>query len=712
MRSQPAAAAAMGGEMASVTEGGTVDGPTGNYGSVEGPAASLGEAGQLPIHGLPKNKAEMQALAKLAMDVAKADLKAGIRDLPALLAPWALFCLCLAPVALMETMTLSYLSTALAGIVVIGFGLFSIGRAWKMLAFTCLVAAGLGLYLGFYDREKYLFPYYVYSRSPFHTDVLPSDLPDGYRDAGYIGFSQDSYVDASRGLGYRAGDLWCVAPIIGRQQLHAAGVQLNMQQSAGFWAVGKNCCQKRGTFQCGNSWSHAAHGGLAVFDVGRMDVPVIPTYKLAIAAAAQTYGLIMPEEPILIQWAEDPAVALAEIYGDAVNFVWLAAVVMLGIIPALGLTLSCFDLSLTCRESTEHWHPEEFQHMRFGVDFKPAEYSRELQLGLMHGRCYWSGEVIYDYMFHIANKHLYLGCLFCHPAHPLSKWERICIAMLVSLFIIFPVAAFSVNYGQTGLTRSFIILVCVTVPRNVLKLYLIQVVQQDTVLELEEGHHGEGGHTRKAFVWEVTFLFFCFLLCLATCAACSSYILAASSLGLGAALLQNTDGLAFAVVLEPLIDLAMPFVGLDAYDGAWTFGFFGRWRRERDHFAYAGTALDLPEDARKPAATAAVAAGADHLAEPAASAAAAAGAGGKMSRSDTARTTGGAFSRQLFRDAGTEILLAPEARASKQRNSKSGCGKLQKSACPAWYDTTSKPPSRQQASDPFMTRPSEQSFAH
>lgn len=263
-------------------------------------------------------------------------------------------------------------------------------------------------------------------------------------------------------------------------------------------------------------------------------------------------------------------------------------------------------------------------------------------MDLMNQRCFWSGEVIYDYAFHLANKHLYLGVLFSHPAHPFSKWERLVVCIIVSLFIVFPVAAFSVKIGTTGMMRTLVILVAVTLPRNILKLYLIQITQQDYVEELEEGAGPDGNRARSALQWEVGFLAICILICAVMVAACVFYIQAATTQSLGLVLRSNCDGLGFAFILEPLIDLFVPFVGLDAYEGTWTLGFFGRWRRERDH--YAATRGMKGEQQPKP-----------------------------IEASVAMRQLEASRGRPLFRDAGTEILLAPEAQF-RQRSRRSKLG--------------------------------------
>lgn len=426
-------------------------------------------------------------------------------------------------------------------------------------------------------------------------------------------------------------------------------------------------------------------------DSGSFDDAEVPTYLLAARAASKTYGLSVPPKPIFLRWSEEPSTALSAMYGEATRFVIFAGAVFFVIVPIMSLLLSCFDLALTGRENDEHWHTDKVKVMKYGIDIVPKTWGREIQLDLMNMRCYWSGEVIYDYAFHIANKHMYLGVLFSHPAHPYSKWERLVVCIIVSLFIVFPISAFSVKFGQEGIAHLVAVVCFVTLPRNVLKLYLISIAQQDAYEELEGGHKVDGDRVRNALAWELGFLAFCALICGLTVAICTLYIRSATTMPVGEVLRNNCDGLGFAFVLEPIFDLVVPFVGLDSYEGTWTLGFFGRWRRERDYYAAQAALVPLPGTPVQPYSAAAAAA--SPAAVPTDVAAA-------MRQLESSR---GALPRPrpLFRDAGTEILLAPEAQF-RQRHRRA---KLAEAASggydPAMFANTGY----WQAQGPFETMP-------
>jgi len=265
------------------------------------------------------------------------------------------------------------------------------------------------------------------------------------------------------------------------------------------------------------------------------------------------------------------------------------------------------------------WHPTVVARMHFGVacaDVSDARLEHEEVGGgqsplqrqvthrLLRRQCYWSGEPALDYVFHLANSNSFFSCILSHPVHPIGKRERVFILATVCTLIVFPVAAFSVMLG--GPLRAILQLVLVTVPRNVLKRYLLKVViEEDAIIDRslngkarwqevvrnkvfrqtcdkQASSHwrrrvNDKLRTARAHMWELVFCTVCTLVTLAVCAACS-WCIVASGEPLHWALLKSCDGLAFANILELILDLVMP---CSSIDGAWQFGFFGQWWRER-----------------------------------------------------------------------------------------------------------------------------------
>lgn len=490
-------------------------------------------------------------------------------DLPALVMPWFLFALTMVPMALLTDALLGIIALATSLVLSLWFVCLSKGRAWLFLAVVCFALTLLGAALGSYDHNKYMSEFAIYEKSPSYDNILPSEDPGAFKDGAFLGFSKDSHVDTTRGLGYMDGKLWCVAPIVD-----------GPADVVGFWAVGTNCCRDRGFFACGDMSNASLHSGLVVLDTPHISSPDIDGYKAAAKMASETYALGLADEPTFIQWGVSPSQALQSKLGSAIIFVVFALLASLLVIPSLVVVLNLTDLSLMKRES------DMVKEMTFGFDWTPRTYSRQIELDLLNHRCYWSGEVIYDYAFHLANKHLFIGPLFCHPVHPLAKWERWIVVAITICLLIFPVAAFSAAFGQDSLTRSIIVLVFATAPRNLLKLYLMDVSQADSVLELEGGDGARNrAKIRQAETKEYILLTVAAVLTVAICVFCVGFVKSHTADPLAQVLRRNCDGIGFAFVLEIAFDLLIPFWGDAEYAHQVTLGFFGRWRWERDDYA-------------------------------------------------------------------------------------------------------------------------------
>lgn len=179
------------------------------------------------------------------------------------------------------------------------------------LCVAILVSCILGYLVGNIIYSGYSMPYYTLSHLHNYTDVDPVSGGRGYLDAGAIKFAKGTYVDISHGVGYKDGDVYCVAPVkLGNDTV----------ASYDFWAVGTNCCNGfPGDFNCfetdvDNLATHPrqATGGLRVID----DL-AIPNYKLAVMQASQEWGKPSPH-PIFLTWAVDPSATIRQQWNDAV----------------------------------------------------------------------------------------------------------------------------------------------------------------------------------------------------------------------------------------------------------------------------------------------------------------------------------------------------------------------------------------------------------
>lgn len=185
------------------------------------------------------------------------------------------------------------------------------------LAVAIAISTLLGLAVGEIVYGGYTQPYYTLSQLHSYTNVDPAAEGKAYLDAGAVDFRNASFVDVSHGVGYKNGDVYCVAPIkFGTDKV----------ANYDFFAVGVNCCNGfPGDFNCfQNRHDNEAHGGLRVIDDG-----AIPFYKLAVMQADEEWGKSSPN-PIFLTWMRNPSQKVKSYFNDAswAYFSFLAAFVV------------------------------------------------------------------------------------------------------------------------------------------------------------------------------------------------------------------------------------------------------------------------------------------------------------------------------------------------------------------------------------------------
>eukprot|EP00440_Ansanella_granifera_P040165 gb/GFBE01043564.1/.p1 GENE.gb/GFBE01043564.1/~~gb/GFBE01043564.1/.p1 ORF type:complete len:611 (+),score=115.89 gb/GFBE01043564.1/:1-1833(+) len=513
-------------------------------------------------------------------EAAEARAKPSLKDLPPLFTPWLLYSMLLVSTALMEGPALSILAVVTCAMITCAFIVFSRALPWRMLAMTCFVMSVVGYALGSYDKAKYLYPYYFYMRSPSYSGVDPNSGPGSVADAGFVTFSQNALVDTTRSVGYVSGSTWCVAPV----------VSSDASNYAGYWAVGKDCCRRQGLFQCGDATNETVRSGIVVQDASPILQDQIPQYQTAAEMAAETYGINMPRNPVFVRWNDTPDANTDWYWNNAVNFAVVASVLFLFVAPCFLAVMKCAGYSFFGRKAGPGWHPEKLELMTYGFDWPSSRvYPAYVQQDLLYSRSFWSGEVIQDYIFHIANRHIFLSIFFCHPVHPYMKWQRLAVALTTATVLLFSTAALTAWTGHTALRIAFIILVFLVL-RNSLKLFLMSYGIEDSARELDQGHVVGGKNVRSINAREIGVVLAYALGAVLAAVGCSALI-SASHKDLGPTLSAGMDVLGYIYVLDFLFDLLTPFLGHDAFDGVWTLGFFGRWRRERDEFESAKAQL-------------------------------------------------------------------------------------------------------------------------
>mmetsp|Transcript_41763 Transcript_41763/g.100229 ORF Transcript_41763/g.100229 Transcript_41763/m.100229 type:complete len:308 (+) Transcript_41763:92-1015(+) len=179
------------------------------------------------------------------------------------------------------------------------------GWWFGFLAFTMTLALVAAVGLGDANFWFYSQPYYVINDLNSYVNVDPSKIlqrGSQYMDAGRMYFTPTAMVDTSRAIGFKNGDVYCVAPIVLSEK--------RVLPSYDFWAVGKNCCNGlTPDFRCGEYRNPRAKSGLRM--MSEMDRRL---YRLAVMKASSAYDLVAAH-PLFFFWVEDPVVE-ANTYRD------------------------------------------------------------------------------------------------------------------------------------------------------------------------------------------------------------------------------------------------------------------------------------------------------------------------------------------------------------------------------------------------------------
>mmetsp|Transcript_13199 Transcript_13199/g.31014 ORF Transcript_13199/g.31014 Transcript_13199/m.31014 type:complete len:307 (-) Transcript_13199:61-981(-) len=171
------------------------------------------------------------------------------------------------------------------------------GALFFPLSVGCVLATGLGTFVGIYTSDKYaVFPRF-YANSRLYTNVVPSQPSAAVSDAGKIVFTSESFVDRSKSVSFVTEDwyTYCAAPV--RDNSGVPQVE--------FWAVGIGCCNV-GQFWCDSAGEAEAHAGIVVFDnVGIFGDSRRDYYRKAHKKAEATFRLFSVSEPTYVRWTRE-----------------------------------------------------------------------------------------------------------------------------------------------------------------------------------------------------------------------------------------------------------------------------------------------------------------------------------------------------------------------------------------------------------------------
>jgi hypothetical protein len=143
-------------------------------------------------------------------------------------------------------------------------------------------------------------------------------------DASWLHFNDGSHVDTTRVVGYRDIAVYCVAPVLSANQVTRVE----------YWAIGKDCCEKRSGFTCGEVGIAGAQSAIVMLGQDFVDKEF---YERAVRQAEASYKLASAEGALLVHWVSDPKSIRDGLLWKGISFLALGAAIELFI----GIILAC-----------------------------------------------------------------------------------------------------------------------------------------------------------------------------------------------------------------------------------------------------------------------------------------------------------------------------------------------------------------------------------
>jgi hypothetical protein len=207
---------------------------------------------------------------------------------------------------------------------------------WEWLPmFAGLGAITLGVLLGI-PNNTMMEPWVHVNQLRRHSDVPPGRDPRLAADAGILQFAEGAALDVDASAGFRAWPhTYCAAPVVDNSTGDGDPV--------GFFAVGLNCCDRRGGFTCDGAEDpdvrtavRMSPHGLSSFWTGQN---AGANFRRAALMAAAANGKEVKEPVVLVIWTQDPE-------SLATTAWWTATGLFLGCILVAALWCSLGTLKL------------------------------------------------------------------------------------------------------------------------------------------------------------------------------------------------------------------------------------------------------------------------------------------------------------------------------------------------------------------------------
>lgn len=201
------------------------------------------------------------------------------------------------------------------------------GRWYLFLGVLCMLAVVMGNLAGLYNYHEYMLQYWAYDQNRSYTNVLPSEPAAAHADAGKIKFAQSARVDTTKAVGFKAGDVYCVAPVMDETQ--TARVE--------YWAAGVNCCKQRADFACDSAADPKARSGVVILDTNSFMPSNRDFYEKAVKEAEAAYDIVSAPNPLFIRWVANPSQVQQGFYQAGIGTLLAGGAIYLLVSTSLGV---------------------------------------------------------------------------------------------------------------------------------------------------------------------------------------------------------------------------------------------------------------------------------------------------------------------------------------------------------------------------------------
>lgn len=160
-----------------------------------------------------------------------------------------------------------------------------------------------------------------------------------FSSGGRIGLDGTTSVAVDRAAGFKAGDMYCVAPVLNMDSVATGLARVN------FWAIGLNCCDNYGGFSCDDARTWNAGYGVVMLN-HTMICPDcdMSHFMSAVRKAELMHGLTSARGALYVRWVAETSTVTGSLALRAVGSVLLSSAVLLCLFVPLGWFFWAFGI--------------------------------------------------------------------------------------------------------------------------------------------------------------------------------------------------------------------------------------------------------------------------------------------------------------------------------------------------------------------------------